>query len=99
MESSAAVESSTLVVRLCQEAGGGCRLQIEGAGVSHEYALPPFTLSVQLWMPSEAPLLRAILRLHRTRHSAVLQSNRQLVELLQDWLTGEAAQADGAEAE
>lgn len=89
MDGSAAAESSTLVVRLYQDASGGCRIQLEGAGQRQEYALVPFTLSIQLWMPAETPLLRAMLQLHGGPHKAVLQSNRQLIDLLRAWLAAE----------
>lgn len=99
MEPSAGAESSTVVVRLAQDAGGGCRISLEGAGESHEYAVMPFTLTVQLWMPAESSLVRAIVRLHGTRHTTVIQSNRQLVELLQAWLGAETLRSSEADAE
>ncbi|NTU83375.1 MAG: hypothetical protein HGA45_29065 [Chloroflexales bacterium] len=75
-----------LVVRLQPDDDGTWHLHLEGLEPELVLPLAPATLIVQLWRDSGSKLLRGTLRLHGTAHSATIQSNTQLIDLLRSWL-------------
>jgi hypothetical protein len=88
MSTEPAGEYIALVVRLQADAGGKWFIHVDGAAMPFVMPLPPLTLAVRLWRISETGMLRGIIRLHGDDHSAPIQSNAQLEELVRVWLFG-----------
>jgi hypothetical protein len=80
-------EYISLVVRLQTDAEGTWFLHIDGADGQQDLPLVPATLVVRLRRSSPAGPLRGSIRLHGSDHWAPIQSNSQLEELVQAWLS------------
>jgi hypothetical protein len=76
-----------LVIRLHQGSDGTWRIEVDGPQGQQEFGLNPATLLVQLWRSGDKRILRGSVSLHGTEQSVSIQSNAQLVDLLQTWLT------------
>jgi hypothetical protein len=75
-----------VIVRLQPREDGKWYIHLEGLDPAPSIPLVPATLIVQLWRDSNAKVLRGTVRLHGTGHSATIQSNTQLIDLLRGWL-------------
>ena len=82
-------ESLAVVVQLKQDAGGQWCVYVDGSDMHEAFPLAPLTLVVQVWLAGEARVMRGSVQLHGTRHVAPVQSNGELIELVQAWLAGE----------
>jgi hypothetical protein len=79
-------ESIALVLRLHEAADGQWLLHVDGTNVAEVIPLAPATLVVQLWRSSNTKVLRGTIQLHGSQHTATIQGNMQLVELIRAWL-------------
>jgi hypothetical protein len=82
-------DSIALVLRLHKAADGQWLLHVDGTNVAEIIPLVPATLVVQLWRSSNTKVLRGTIQLHGSQHTATIQGNMQLVELIRAWLLPE----------
>ena len=93
MELTSSGESLAVVVQLKQDAGGQWCVYVDGTDTHQALPLAPLTLVVQVWLAGEARVMRGNIQLYGTQHAAPVQSNGQLIELVQAWLIGEKRKA------
>lgn len=79
-------ETSSFLVRLYPTEGGVWCVHIEGASVNQDHVLVPATFVLNIWRTNDARILRGTIQLHGSPHSAPVQANAQLLDLLAAWL-------------
>lgn len=79
-------ETAALVVRIEETVEGRWQLQVESAESAADLPILPATFIIRVWQASDASVLRGTIHLHGSRHSAAIQSNTQLIELVRAWL-------------
>ena len=84
-----------LVVRLHGAADGRWYMSINGANVHQELPLMPLTLVLRFWRSNDLRVLRGTIQLHGSRHSAAIQTNEQIIELIQTWLQSGNVELEG----
>lgn len=82
-------ESSDLVVRLQADAAGQWCIEIEGANQLQPIPLAPITLVIHVWRGTNTKIFRTSVELPGSDHTALIQSNVQLLALIRAWLLDE----------
>ncbi len=77
---------TTLVVRLQMAADGTWYVYVDGTKQFEAIPLTPVTFVVRVWQHSGTGIVRGNIRLHGSEHSAPIQSNTRLEELIRAWL-------------
>ncbi len=82
-------ESSDLVVRLQVDSAGEWSIAIDGAPIAQPIPLAPITLIIHVWRANGSKIFRTRIEIPGSEHSALIQSNAQLLDLIRQWLLDE----------
>lgn len=81
-------DSIAVAIRLQPDPYGSWSFHVEGTSYFDAIPLAPATLIVRLWRSDDSKILRGTVQLHGSTHTAMLQSNTQLIEIISAWLLG-----------